>query len=368
MTNKQTPTLCRICLRSCGILVQSTASGIQIKGNPEHPISKGFICFRGANYHRIWQSKQRIKEPLLKKGKKWQPISYGDAIGILVDKINSSRRNHGAQSVAFLKGESLKHQETSGYMKHLAHAFGTPNYFSIGSMCQRANFMGHDLTYGGIPKLDYDHHRSAILWGRNLAVASVAAFKQLRGAVDNGMKLVVIDPNITDTARIADLHLRITPGTDGLLALAFLKKAIEEYGLKPDKQKEVGWNVLKDYLSDEPLSSLLDKTGITQDDFTHASRLLFGNLPACNLTGLGLELQPNGVQSIRAVACLQSLVDSGRFPSAMAMPLNPLPKQEAYPDRPDPIGFEQAPLFHARGEKGKLCTSIGQSSIMSLTQ
>ena len=211
MENTATPTLCRICLRSCGILVRPTSDGIQIKGNPEHPISKGFICFRGAHYHKIWGSDQRIKEPLLRKGHRWQPISYEDALGILVEKIAAGRQAHGAQSVAFLKGEPLKHQEISGYIKHLAHALGTPNYFSIGSVCQRANFIGHDLTYGGIPRLDYGRHRAAVLWGRNIAVASVAAFKPLRDAVAKGMKLLVIDPNFTETAKIADLHLRITP-------------------------------------------------------------------------------------------------------------------------------------------------------------
>lgn len=348
-----TPTLCRICLRSCGILVRPTSDGIHIKGNPEHPISKGFICFRGANYHKIWGSEQRIKEPLLRKGNQWQPISYENALGILVEKIDHCRKVYGIQSVAFLKGESVKHQEISGYLKHLAHALGTPNYFSIGSMCQRANFMGHDLTYGGIPRLDYGHHRTAVLWGRNMAVASVAAFRQLREAVGNGMKLVVIDPNCTQMARIADHHLRITPGTDGLLALAFIKKAVEDYGFAPDEQRQIGWERLKAHVIGLHWDILLGKTGINKDEFAQASRLIFENVPACNLTGLGLELMPNGVQSIRAVACLQSLVDPGRFPAAMAMSMPPLPNQEAYPEKPDSVGFRKAPLFTARGGEGQ---------------
>lgn len=353
MENTATPTLCRICLRSCGILVRPTSNGIRIKGNPEHPISKGFICFRGAHYHRIWGSDQRLKEPLLRRGNRWLPISYDDALGILAEKINLSRKAHGIQSVAFLKGESLKHQEISGYMKHLAHALGTPNYFSIGSMCQRANVMGHDLTYGGIPKLDRGRHRAAVLWGRNIAVASVATFKDLHGAVKEGMRLLVIDPNFTRTAEIADMHLPITPGTDGLLALAFIKKAVEDYNLAPDAQRQVGWGQLKDHVTGLSYDVLLEKIGIAKEDFSRASQLIFENLPAYNQTGLGLELLPNGVQAIRAVACLHSLVDPARFPSAMAMPVKPLPNREAYPERPDPVGCLQNPLFFKRGGEGQ---------------
>lgn len=353
MQNTGTPTICRICLRSCGILVRKTSDGIQITGNPEHPISKGFICFRGAHYHRIWGSKQRIKEPLLRKGDRWQPISFEEALGISVEKINHSRQVYGAQSVAFLKGESLKHQEISDYMKHLAHGLGTPNYFSIGSMCQKANFMGHDLTYGGIPKINYGHHKAVVLWGRNVAVASVAAFRPLKNAVAEGMKLLVVDPNYTKTAGIADIHLRVTPGTDGLLALAFIKKGIEDYGLAPDQQQQIGWDRLKNHVTSLSLDTLLEKTGINHVDFNQASHLIFKNMPVCNQTGLGLELLPNGVQSIRAVACLQSLVDPGQFPATMTLPLTPLPSQEEYPDRVDPVGMQQTPLFVANGNEGQ---------------
>ena len=253
----------------------------------------------------------------------------------------------------FSRGSPSSIREISGYMKHLAQALGTPNYFSIGSMCQRANFMGHDLTYGGIPKLDHRRHRAAVLWGRNIAVASAATFKDLREAVKKGMKLLVIDPNFTQTAKIADIHLRITPGTDGLLSLAFIKKAIEDYDLAPDAQRQIGWDQLKNHVTGLSYDVLMDKTGINREEFIRASQLIFENLPVCNQTGLGLELLPNGVQSIRAVACLQSLVDPGRFPSAMAMPVNPLPNQEAYPERPDPVGCLQTPLFVERGGEGQ---------------
>lgn len=128
---------------------------------------------------------------------------------------------------------------------------------------------------------------------------------------------------------------------------------MQEYAIEPDKPEEMGWERLKEYVTGLSWDTLLNRTGIAKNEFIDASRLIFENVPGCNLTGLGLELQPNGVQSIRTVACLQSLMDTGRFPSKMDMAMNPLPNRDAYPERPDPVGFYQAPLFVARGGEGQ---------------
>lgn len=353
MDNKITATICRVCLRSCGILVHQLKDEIHITGNPDHPVSKGFICFRGAHYYKIWASPQRIKTPLLKRGSKWLPISYDEAVNILVREVQKSRQQYGAESVALLKGEALKHQEISAYMKHLTHALGSPNFLSIGSMCHRALVMGQSLTYGGVPALDFQKTKTAVLWGRNIAVSSIQMFQAMKKALAKGMKLIVIDPSTTETARVADILLRITPGSDGFLALAFLKSAAKEYGLAPDANCERGWEGLRSYLEGLAFSELLEKTGLKEREFFEASELIGSNLPCWHQAGVGLELQPNGVQTIRAIACLQSLVDPGNFPTQVAYKFKPLPNKTEYPPMAKAIGYQQTPLFFAEGGEGQ---------------
>lgn len=353
MDSHVTTTICRICLRSCGICVRQNREGTTISGNPDHPVSRGFICFRGVHYGKIWGSPDRLREPLLKKNGKWQSISFDNALDILAEKIETARKKLGARSIAILKGESLKHQEISGYLKHLTHAIGSPNYLTIGSMCQRSLVMGHELTYGGVPKIDFQRVKVAILWGRNLAAASVQMYKQVESAIRKGLKLIVIDPGVTETAKAAHLHLQITPGTDGLLALAFIKAGIEKYGISADPEKQIGWDDLQATLQEVSYPSLLAPTGISREEFFQAAAMVFENRPAFNQAGLGIELQPNGIQTIRAIACLQSLVDPGHFPGSMAFPMNPLPGHDTYPDMPDPIGMREAPLFVSHGGEGQ---------------
>nr|WP_300455081.1 molybdopterin-dependent oxidoreductase [Desulfobacula sp.] len=190
-----TPTICRICKENCGVLVRQAHEGdLRIMGNPDHPLSKGFICFRGQQFSDIRNHPERLSKPLLRQKGGWKPIPYEDAMDIMAEKFNRCRKMYGAQSVAFLKGEALKHQEIRGYMKHLAHAFGSPNYMSVGSLCHQSLAMGHGLTYGGIPKPDFQKIKSAVLWGTNVAVSSPRLFSRIRKAVKKGLKLVVVDP------------------------------------------------------------------------------------------------------------------------------------------------------------------------------
>lgn len=353
MHGSATPTICRICKENCGILVDHAKDGIRIKGNPHHPISKGFICFRGRRFSDIRHSPQRITKPLLRRGDKLVPIPYDVAVETLATAFTSSKDSYGPESIALLKGESLKHQEIRDYMAHFTHALGSPNYLSVGSICHQALAMGHGLTYGGIPKPDFHRMKIALLWGSNMAVSSVHLFKQLRKSVASGTKLVVIDPCETRTTQWATLHLKITPGTDGYLALAFIKAAVEKYDLAPALYSEFGWEILNDLVASNSYNDFLEKTGLDYPVFHEACQLIFSNLPAWNLAGSGLELQPGGVQSIRAVACLNAILDPENRAGPMAYQLNELPGRNNYPVTAEPIGSLEAPLFTQRRGEGQ---------------
>jgi anaerobic selenocysteine-containing dehydrogenase len=142
---------------------------------------------------------------------------------ILASNLQNCKEKYGAESIVIYQGEALKHQEIAQYLSHLAFGFGTPNFISVGSLCHFSVELGHGLTYGKIPFPDFQRMKTAIVWGANPAASSFRLFKALNQAVRNGTNLIVIDPSRTETAKIADLHLPITPGSDGFLALAFIK-------------------------------------------------------------------------------------------------------------------------------------------------
>ena len=347
------PTLCRICGENCGILVADDGNELRITGNPIHPVSSGFICFRGMNFGEVHYAQDRLRYPLLRKRAGWVKISYEKALEVLASNLLTCKEKYGAESIVFYEGESLKHQEITQYLSHLAFGFGTPNFISVGSLCQFSVELGHGLTHGEIPLPDFQRMKTAIVWGANPAASSFRLFRALNQAVRDGENLVVIDPSRTETAKIADLHLPVTPGSDGLLALAFIKCAIERAQMKPQGPVAEGWDELKELVHGISYRSLLERTGIPENDFDEASALIFENLPGWILTGLGLELNPCGVQSIRAIASLQSLLDRQHAPSSLTYKLKPLPGKHLYPDRRDPIGAKESSLYIHGNQEGQ---------------
>ena len=296
---------------------------------------------------------------MVKNKGKWHEISYEDALAHMADRLSRIRETYGPESVVFYKGESLKHQETDLYLSHLAHGFGTPNYMTVGSLCHFAMTLGFKLTCGGMPKADYSRIKSAVVWGANPAVSLARSGTALKNAVRKGLKLVVVDPSFTRTAKLAHCHLAITPGSDGYLALAFIKYAVMNDHVHDSLKQGNGWDDLSKMVSDLSMTDLLGPTGISEAQFSEAALLLFSHLPGWAQTGSGLELQPNGVQTVRAIASLLTILDPHAVTAPMTYPLNGLPGTELYPSMPEPIGKPQWPLFYS---------NLGQGQGMNLTR
>lgn len=350
MPSSPVPTLCKICDEHCGILVTDDGRRATITGNRAHPVSKGFVCVKGKNFGVVHHSPLRLTRPLRKTKSGWEEISFESALEVLASNFLRCKKEFGPESVVFYKGEGLKHFEIAEYMRHLANGFGSPNYVSVGSLCHYAQTLGHALTYGGKPVPDFQRIGVAVVWGANPAVSSPRTFGDLRKAVRTGTRLVVIDPASTATAKLAHAHLRVRPGSDGFLALAFMKYAIEERGFQPTDDLVEGWDELISLVKGLSYKELLDKTDIGQTDFQGARSLIFDNLPGWSRVGLGLEHRPGGVQTIRAAACLQSMLDPANRPAHMALRLKPLPGAERYPRMTAPIGADEYPLF-TRGRR-----------------
>lgn len=347
------PTICRICDDRCGILVTDDAHNTVIRGNPDHPISKGFICFKGKNFGAVHRAPDRLTSPLKRDHGGWKEISYDEAVDTLVDHLLRVRDRYGPQSVIFYKGEALKHFEATQYIRHLANAFGSPNYISVASLCHVSKVMGHSLTYGGVPHPDFGKVNAVVIWGSNTSASYPRTFADLKKAVRRGTKLIVIDPSCTKAARLAHVHLPVRPASDGFLALAFLKYSCEEVGLKPDPNLAFGWEDISSMVAHVSYGELLQRTDIPESRFEQAAEMLFHNRPVWSLTGLGLQLQPSGVQSIRAVACLQSILDPDNRPRLMSAQLRSLPQEDRYPPMPLPIGANEAPLFTEARREGQ---------------
>lgn len=339
-------TICRICSDGCGLIVKGTKKSFKIEGDPDQPISKGFTCPKSRKIQESFFGPDRLHSPLLKKKSgNWETLSWENALDFMARNLDDLAKRYGPESVVFFKGEAPKHQEAPLYMRHLANAFGSPNFINVDSLCHSTLLLSHHLSCGGIPYYDEKRHKAALVWGANPQASHPRLFSQLlQDRKERGLKLLVVDPVKTKIASLADIYWPINPGTDGFLALALSKISWEE---RPElfKNSDSGYEEWQNLLATFNLQDLLGPVGIQEKDLRQGLELLWAQSPVWVHPGVGLELQPHAFQSIRSIVNFSFLLDGEAQGARYRFPQKAMPRLGDYPQMKKPIGAEVLPYF-----------------------
>lgn len=223
-------TYCAQSKSRCGV-VCTVRNGIFEKVEPDGAHPNACICVKGIAAPQIVYSDKRLRHPMRRTRPKgdpdpgWERISWDAALDLAARELLRLRDRYGAESVVFGRpapGGSAANDYV-GWLMRLANVFGSPNVLATTHICNWHKDTGSAYTYGyGIPSPDFERTKLIVLWGHNPEVSWPAHAKRIADARRRGAKLVVIDPRKTNLAGKADLWLRVRPGTDGALALAFL--------------------------------------------------------------------------------------------------------------------------------------------------
>ena len=221
-------TSCTLCPTGCGleILVEDNRM-IKIRGDKDNLRSQGYACRKGLNINYFHHDAQRLTHPLKRVGNSFEQISWEQALEEIAGKIQNIVKEHGPYSLAYA-GEARQ------YGMPLIGALGSKNYYS--SLAQEVTGImwvsGHTFGSQGLrDNLDHEHTDMilAIGWNPLESHGMPRAPVFLRKfAKDPAKMLVVIDPRLSDTARIANIHLPIRPGTDALLIRAMIAIILQE--------------------------------------------------------------------------------------------------------------------------------------------
>ncbi len=300
----------------CGLLV-TTESGraTRIAGDPECPLSKGFICPRGHSYLELLYHPDRLIHPMVRVGQKgegkWRRVSWDEALQMMAGRFADVKGQYGGKSIFFSLG-SPKGLEV--FMTHrLASLLGTPNIITPGSVCHMPRELAHTYTCGSPSYPDLENvPRVLVLWGVNLNQTNVGgtAFRLwAKRAIDSGAKLVIIDPRRIDLTTKAEQWARIRPASDGALALGLLKVIVEEeiYDREFVSKWVAGWDELKAYLADVSLERVSRITWLTQDEIRSIGRMYSTNRPGVILVGNAVDHTPDSFQTVRAIALLKAI-------------------------------------------------------------
>ncbi|HEY5884824.1 MAG TPA: molybdopterin-dependent oxidoreductase, partial [Pyrinomonadaceae bacterium] len=224
---------CNICEAICGIEIAVQANGIlDIRGDKDDPFSRGYICPKAAALQDIYYDKDRLKHPVRRTSDGWKRISWDEAFDEVANNLKRIQAKHGRSSVATYLGNPNVHNSGAmlfapGFIRSLH----TRNRFSATSVDQLAHHLSAYLMFGHqllLPVPDVDRTKFFLILGANPAVSNGSLMtapgmnRRLSEIRERGGKVILIDPRQNETARLADRHLFIRPGTDVLLLLALL--------------------------------------------------------------------------------------------------------------------------------------------------
>ncbi len=228
---KEVKTTCPYCGVGCGVLATTDGKRITaVRGDPEHPANFGRLCTKGSTLHLTTTPYGRALHPEMRVSRDEQRtrVSWDVALDALVEKFATTIAAHGPDSVGFYISGQLLTEDYYVFNKLVKGLIGTNNVDTNSRLCMSSAVAGYKATLGAdAPPACYEdlnHAELVVIAGSNAAWAHPILYRRLEDAKTKNpsLKVVCIDPRRTETARAADMHLPILPGTDVALFNAVL--------------------------------------------------------------------------------------------------------------------------------------------------
>ena len=276
---------CNICEAICGVGISVKADGVlDIRGDEDDPFSRGYICPKAVALQDIYYDKDRLKQPVRRTPDGWKRIGWNKAFDEVAHNLKRIQAKHGRSSVATYLGNPNVHNSGAmlfapGFIRSLH----TRNRFSATSVDQLAHHLSAYLMFGHqllLPVPDVDRTKFFLILGANPAVSNGSLMtapgmnRRLREIRERGGKVILIDPRQNETARLADRHLFIRPGTDVLLLLALLHVVFDEHLTRLDQLAPItkGVETIRDLVAEFSPEQVTAITGINPTEIRMLAR------------------------------------------------------------------------------------------------
>ena len=302
--NKKLTACTMDCPDACSLLVSvDPDGGISIAGNPDHPVTDGFVCAKIRDHGRRLSSPHRILRPLVKREGRWRTISWDDALDLCAERIERYRRE--PLSMLYFHGEGAK-----GVLKQAGRLFFSRLGASRvrGSLCDAAGYRACLSDFGSRESNDPGdilNARTVVNWGKDLSRSSVHLAALVQRVRKRGARVITISPGGDGNGPFSDILVSIRPGTDRFLAAAVARRFIELNGFDPDIERYAGnWPVFRAFLEKHSSESLLARCDVTSDNMDEILRVYRECGPVATVIGAGLQRYGFGGENVRFINAL----------------------------------------------------------------
>jgi nitrate reductase NapA len=339
-------TVCRFCGTGCGVKVGVNAANqlIALKGDDEHPTTKGLVCAKALFLPKIIYSSDRLQTPMIRKNGKLEEVSWDEAMDLVASKFADAIKQYGPNSVAYY-GSGQAFSEESYFANRLFKGgIGTNNVEGNPRLCMASAVGGYVTTFGKDEPMgsydDIDHAKVFFLTGTNTAEAHPVIFDRIlaRKEEDPDVKIILLDPRNTAVRKVADIHMAPVPGFDLAIYHAMAHVIIRE-GLhdrdfvdkhtvikKPteDGAEVVSFDDYVAFLEDFTPEAAAAACDVKARDIEKAA-LLFAEGPSMSFWTMGLNQRSRGVWANNLVHNLHLLTGHIGKPGATSFSITGQP-------------------------------------------
>jgi len=300
MTELWSQTACILCECNCGIEVQLDGRQLaRIRGDKAHPGTRGYTCNKAMRLDHYQNGRHRLTSPLRRRADgSFEEVDWDTATREIAERCSTIRDAHGGETILYYGG--------GGQGNHLGGAYSGAFLRAVGSR-YRSSALAQEKTgeawvehrlYGAHTRGEFEHAEVSVFVGKNPWMSQ--SFPRARVvlkeiAKDSDRSMIVIDPVVTDTAKLADFHLRVRPGTDAWCLAAMVGVLVQEELVDVEFLADhvSGAEPVLDAFAEIDVPRYAEWCGVEEPELRRASRRIAGAQSVSVFEDLGIQQAPN---------------------------------------------------------------------------
>jgi anaerobic selenocysteine-containing dehydrogenase len=307
------------CPDACSVLVTvEDGLGTKLRGNPDHPVTRGFLCGKVAQYLEREYSPERLLYPQRRVGGKgegvFERISWDEALDTVASRLKAIAGEYGPEAILpYSYAGTMGLLNGAGMDRRFFHRLGASRLDR--TICSTAGMAGTiealGVRYCTEPE-QFRHSKLILAWGANILGTNIHLWPFIVEARRNGARLYTIDPRRNRMGAASDKHFMINPGSDAALALAMMHVIIGEslYDADYVARCTEGFDDLRERVKAWTPQRAAELTGLAADEIANLAREYATTRPAAIRLNYGVQRSERGAMAVRLISFLPVLTGS----------------------------------------------------------
>jgi assimilatory nitrate reductase catalytic subunit len=304
-------TTCGYCSVGCGMFIGvKDGRAVSVRGNPDHPVNRGRLCPKGLSEHHTLAAANRARYPLLRRdgppeAGHYERVTWDEALATMAAKFRDVQARHGNHAVGVISTGQLVTEEFYTLGKLVQLGLGTSNYDGNTTLCMATAVAGYKRSFGsdGPPGAyeDLDRADLILLIGANIADNHPILCHRVEA--NERATVIVVDPRVTKTAMMADVHLPIRPRSDLALINGLINVVIEHdlIDRRYVERHTTGFDALKESVREYTLERVAGITGLSPEQIYQTAWLYARARAAFIGWTMGVNHSTKGTETVNAI-------------------------------------------------------------------